>query len=238
MVNRRRLTLHTPGRFGSLALLCLLWLVACRRPATQIVLFVDTDAPLDRPVNVEVFSFAGAVPTTDIATRANAVVMGSLRLVRGNNGRDTFTAGGSIGVIPPADTSINAVTVWVRASIAASATAPAVLMDRAALLTFVRGRAGTARISLPIRCGDASVGCSSVSAAECTVSVRCREQGATCGDMGECVAPEVAVATAENDGAVEDTPSRMIDAISARGCAVRPNGYTKRDGCAYGHGRA
>jgi hypothetical protein len=45
----------------------------------------------------------------------------------------------------------------------------------------------TLRVFFPIACGDHAIGCETVDAAHCNVSTRCAEQGATCGDQGECV---------------------------------------------------
>ncbi len=198
--------------FTLLALLVL----GCRTPATQVQLFLDTDSPVDRAITIEVFSFNGSVAPTSLLSRANAVVQGSLRLLRVNQPSDTFIAGGSIGVVPPSDRTNNTVTLWIRATVAATATSPAVLLDRAARVSFVRGRTGTARVFLPLRCGDSSVGCSSVGAAQCTVSVRCREQNATCGDLGECVPVEIPVVILGGDGGVLDAPTEPIDASAYR----------------------
>ncbi len=203
---------------GVVSLLALVaWLLAgCRTPATQIQLFIDTDSPIERPVTVDVFSFNGAVPPSELSTRAAFVSMGSLRLARLNTPMDTFIAGGSIGVVPPTDRGVNTVTLWLRATVAATPTSPAVLIDRAVRVSFVRGRSGTARVFLPLRCGDASVGCVSVDAAQCTVSVRCREQNATCGDLGECVRAEVPVSGTGEDGGVDDVPTSGLDASTGR----------------------
>ncbi len=197
-------------------LLATLLATACRTPATQVQLFIDTDAPLDRGVTIEVFSFRGAVPASELAMRAHFVTMGTLRLVRVNSALDTFVAGGSIGVLPPADGTTNAVTLWLRATFAATPNSPPLVVDRAAAVRFIRGSSRTGRVFLRLSCGDQAVGCVSVSAAQCTVSVRCREQNATCGDLGECVAVEIPVAGPDSDGAVDDTPTSGVDATSMR----------------------
>ena len=80
-------------RLACFILCVFLPIASCRTPATQIQLFIDTDAPVDRPLTLEVFSFSGSVAPSELTTRAIMVSVGSLRLVRINNLIDTFTAG-------------------------------------------------------------------------------------------------------------------------------------------------
>ena len=118
-----------------------------------------------------------------------------------------------MGVIPPVDAT--PATLWIRTTFAATATAPEVRTDRSARISFVRGRSGTARLFLPIRCGDRSVGCVSVRPELCTVSVRCREQNTTCGDFGECSGVDLPVLFAGEDAAMTDAVTG-VDALSGR----------------------
>lgn len=198
-------------------------LASCRTPATQIQLFIGTDSSSDRPINVEIVSFAGVVQPSELQSRSDGLSMGFVRLNRNGMGMGTFTAGGSVGILPPSETQRGGasgpevVTVWIKANIASTLTSPEIRLDRAARLSFVRGRSGTARVFLPVRCGDRSVGCRTVGAEYCTVSVWCREQNATCGDSGECVAPELPVAFTGPDGAIEDSGTAPgTDATSNR----------------------
>jgi hypothetical protein len=193
---------------------------SCRSPATQIQLVMDTDADRARPMTVEVLSFAGRVPPSELAMRALTRVDGITRFQRNAAGQGSFTAGETIGVLPTpgwlestaADRAL--VTLWIRATFAATDRSPEVRSDRVAQMFFVRNRSGTARVVLPIRCGDPSVGCISVAASQCTVSVRCREQNATCGDQGECVSPELSVDYGDDAGAADG--GATVDASSGR----------------------
>lgn len=190
-------------------------MMSCRTPATQIQLFIDTDAPADRSLNLDVYAFQGLVNPTDLPTRAQMHMgaIGHVALSRNELGRGTFVAGGSLGIVPAAMGDRDSVTLWVTAAIAPTATSPAISLERAARVSFVRGRSGTARLFLRIACGDQALGCTSVSANDCTVGVRCREQNAACGDQGECVAPELPVTLPAEDGAVQD--SGMVSAVDA-----------------------
>ncbi len=193
-------------------------ITGCRSPATQIELFIDSDAPLNRPVQLRIHSFAGVVAPGELPSRAAlAGAAGETLLTRDGAQMGGLNFGGSIGVLPVRTADTGPVTLWLRATVAATATSPEIRMERAARFQFVRGQRGTARIFFALRCGDAAGGCTTVSASECTVSVRCREQNATCGDQGECVAPEVPVAIPELDGAIQDVPSSVIaDVTSGR----------------------
>lgn len=208
------------ARRRSLALLSIGALVAsCRSPATQIQLVMDTDADRARAMSVEVLSFKGLVRPSEIAARSLTRVDGISRFERNTVGEGSFTAGGTIGVLPAprwfeSEASDRAVvTLWIRSTFAATERAPEVRTDRVAQVTFTRNRSGTARVLLPLRCGDLSVGCVSVAPSLCTVSVRCREQNATCGDQGECVSPELAVDYGDDAGASE---AGAVDASSGR----------------------
>jgi hypothetical protein len=124
---------------------------------------------------------------------------------------------GSVGILPSQADLSAPVTVWIRATVAATASAPALLLDRVARVSFLRNQTATARVFLALRCADTALGCTSVSAEACTVSVRCREQNATCGDLGECVAPEPVLTTLQPDGAIADATVPMeVDVQSGR----------------------
>lgn len=186
----------------------LAYVASCRAPSTEIELFIDSDAPADRTLRLQIRSFPGAVLPSDLMNRValdgpNAETV----LNRDVSGVGTLMLGGSVGILPirPGDT--NAVTVWLRATVGATPRSPEVRIDRSLRMTFTRGERGIARVFLPMRCGEPAVGCTSVVQAECTVSVRCREQNATCGDRGECVSPDLSPMIQ-----ARDVPSVGVDA--------------------------
>lgn len=201
----------------ALVLTLLAMVGGCRSPATQVELFLDSDAPPTRAVRVRIRSFAGSIAPSDVPARAAAVGdVGETVLDTANPGMATLTLGGSLGILPSRTGDISPVTLWLRASVAASASTPEVLLDRVVRFSFARGQRGTVRVFLPLRCGDTAVGCTSVSAAACTVSVRCREQNATCGDQGECVNPEVIPVIAQDDAGGADSVPAPVDASTGR----------------------
>lgn len=181
---------------------------------------MDTDADRTRPMTVEVLSYRGLVRPSEIEARSTRRVDSVTRFSRNGAGEGSFVAGGSVGVVPApkwfesSDSDRAYVTLWIRSTFAATERSPEVRSDRVAQVLFVRNRTGTARVVLPIRCGDPSVGCLTVASSQCTVSVRCREQNATCGDQGECVSPELAIDYGDDGGARDG--AAPFDATSGR----------------------
>lgn len=204
----------------------------CRTVATEVELFIDSDVAADRPVTLRILSFKGNVSSDEIAARAVALGTQNELVLRRNGGAmSTLVLGGSIGVLPAEAGLEGGVTLWLRATFGATATAPEVPIDRVAHLSFVPQRRGTARIYLALSCGDLALGCTSVSAGQCTVSVRCREQGATCGDNGECVTPEVAVTLPGQDAAMD---SIGVDATTMRADSGAVDAMDAMDGISGG----
>jgi hypothetical protein len=167
-------------------------LAGCRTPATQVMLALDTDVPATRAMELTIASVRGVVPSSELPALFARRALSVVTLRRGPGG--SITLPGSIGLLPAGAGDVTPVTVWIRARVEASASAPETRIERVAVLPFVRGSAGEARVFLPIRCGDRAVGCTSAPDAECTVAVRCRERNATCGDDGACVPTVVPVA--------------------------------------------
>ncbi len=188
----------------------------CRSQATSIDLIMDTDIPQDRPIRLRVVAINGAVAPQDLPS---TVV--SRALMDFTFSQETLDGGvlrfpASVGVVPPMGGPNGPVTLWVRASVSARVGAPQVELERVVTLRFLRNQRASARVFLPLSCNDPSSGCTSVLAANCTVSVRCREQGATCGDNGDCVRPEVTVAGPDG-GEPIDVSISPLDVTSGRG---------------------
>lgn len=171
-----------------LAALALVTAAACRAPATQIELALATDAPVGRRIEIRTVSVRGIVEPSQLAARA-AEGLFEASITREILAQPTEI--GSVGVLPVERGSASPVTVWIRAKLLATPREPEVSIDRVAQLRFVPRRPQFARVFLTFRCADRAGGCSSVSPENCTVSVRCREQGTTCGDEGGCVSPEL-----------------------------------------------
>jgi len=187
---------------------------ACVRPATEVVVLLDTDAPLSRELEVR---------ATLVAEGYDA---GVARWVRGGGALDaislpaSFTARPALGLPPN-----HSATLVVDARLRASPDSPTELRWRRTMrFSFVPERRTMLRINLSPRCGLIVSGCTSVSAAQCTVSTLCEERGETCGDEGVCVRTAVVPqpfdgdATApRRDGATDATldrpaPDGSIDA--------------------------
>lgn len=216
-IERRRVAVkHCGYACASTPLLALISILVvsgagCRRPATVVELIIGTDAPPDRAFEVQVLSLRGAVSPTEVEPLVRARALASTTIARPPN-----TAELPLITLLPAPNSDGApITVWIRARASASAAAPEVVIDRVLQLAFIAQSRGRARVFLPLRCGDRAIGCTSVGGEQCTVSIRCREQGATCGDLGECVAPEIIVES-DRDGAVIDGATPTIDATTGR----------------------
>ncbi len=178
-------------------------LIACRYPATEVLVVIDSDAPADR-----VLTLSATVVGSDAADGGNRM------WVRGASASGGITLPASFGVTPRAAGAAEAITLRVEASLAAGARGePAVRFLREARFRLSPRNPGVLRIFLPMACGNAATGCTSVSAADCTVAVRCTERMQTCGDRGECVSPETTpVPTALDDGSVHSGTDGALDA--------------------------
>jgi hypothetical protein len=201
---------------------------ACRSIPTQIELIVDTDAPSERQIELRVLSVRGIASPAQLAELAESRALVDRVLLRSSTVDvpvgQRLTLPGSVTLLPASSGSTEPVTVWLRARIAATATAPEILLDRVLYLSFIRGAHGYARAFLPVRCGDRATDCTSVAAPLCTVSTRCREQGATCGDLGECITPSVVVSSLPEGGVVNDASAVEVDAT-----VMRTDAGTDRD---------
>lgn len=177
---------------------------------------MDSDAPMDRAMTVRIAVLPGVVDPERLEEQLRLHPDSrELTLTRDDQGMGTLSLPGSVGIVPRITGSTDTVTAWVRASLPARGTAPGVELDRVVRFPFVRGQRGTVRVYLPVRCADRAVDCTSVSDELCTVSIRCREQGATCGDLGECVQVDVPVRPPDA-GTMFDAAPRTVDVATGR----------------------
>ena len=184
-----------------LALLLLTALVAgCQTGATQVVVTLGTDAPLDRAIVIR-----ATVRTGD--------------RILGNGGVASWTRGESIDggirlpgtftVVPAADGPRDqVVTLVLEASLATGAQGePARGFRRIVRFTFTPRTTTALPIYLSLACANPAVGCS---AAGCTLSQLCEERGQTCGDLGECVDQMVTPLPSDAGGIPIDIAGREI----------------------------
>ncbi|MEI8256099.1 MAG: hypothetical protein WCJ30_10555, partial [Deltaproteobacteria bacterium] len=179
-------------------------LSGCVRHATSVEVALGTDAPPDRALTISAF-----VRTIDDAT--SFAHDPAARFQYGGPGGDAGGSfGGSFAVVPRSGQVRGAaIELRIEAVLSATASAPEQRMSRQARFAFVPETTQLARLFMPIACANPSTGCSHVDPGACTVSLRCEDQGLTCGDDGVCVAPEVALVPRSDAG--EDIIPRPAD---------------------------
>lgn len=121
---------------------------------------------------------------------------------------------GSFSVRPPSGwNGVDPVELALFAEVGPSASAPSVSFRRRVSLSILRNRAGYVRVFLPVRCGQSSTDCTRTALAQCTVAAACDERAMTCGDEGQCVAPELEV--------IERPADAATDALAQRDASTR-----------------
>ncbi|MEI8258650.1 MAG: MopE-related protein, partial [Deltaproteobacteria bacterium] len=166
---------------------------SCVYPATEVLVVLDSDAPPTRALSINATVHHGRAATG--TAMPHAWVFG---------GFSALQLPSSFAVTPNAgDPRDEPVTVVIDAQLAGgSSLEPTVTFRRTATFSLGFHRASRLPIFLAVACGNPSTGCTSVPAAQCTLSVRCEEQGLTCGDRAECT--QVAVTPQPlDDAAVE-----------------------------------
>lgn len=148
---------------------------ACVYPPTSLLVLLDTDVPAERAMSVRVTARApnstmGAQRDWLFSTTTGQLLPASFALVP--------RAGGALD---------ETVTLEVEARVAPLVLGdPPVVLRTGAQPRFVPHDPQTVRIFLSLQCASATVGCRSVSAADCTQQVLCEEQGQVCGEGGRC----------------------------------------------------
>ncbi len=179
-------------------------------------MLTDTNVPPSRAMQVRVYAFEGTLTPLDLLGRAPVDPMASFS--RDASGEGSLRLPGSFTVIPKANRTSNAVTLWIRVVVGATTFAPETNFDRVVRFSFSRQQPLLSRVFLNASCGDQAVGCTTVSESECTADQVCAELGATCGDEGECVLPEVNTVADDRDAANDDdvpNPQR-VDVVLQR----------------------
>lgn len=195
--------------------------IHCRAAPTQVELIVGTDAPPSRSIELSVYSFDGVLPAP-VAVRWAADATPNFRFESYGLQRVGDLVG-SIGLLPSKssrDARSSTVTVLLRARFQQTPNAPSATVEHVWNVTMLRGLRGTTRVNLSLTCANAAAGCTSVPASACTVSVRCIEQGLTCGASGQCVEPELPVSYGNDAGA--DGGERLDGASGRVVLAPRP----------------
>jgi alpha-tubulin suppressor-like RCC1 family protein len=207
----------------------------CIAPATELTLRFDTNIAASRQPTLRVFAFDGSLGAAEALRRSATAQPLFLDSELGRR-----WAPGSVTISPreggPRD---GFVTLWMVVTANADGLQPAMRLTRMARARFVRGTSQQARIFFNARCVDSAVGCTSVPAERCTVSERCVEQGATCGDQGECVDVELPTSVGRDaeppdvepraDASAQRVDAQTIDSVALDADAGPEAGFDARD---------
>ncbi|MDP3276177.1 MAG: hypothetical protein Q8Q09_13340 [Deltaproteobacteria bacterium] len=151
----------------------------CLARATGVEVVVGTNAPVDR-LEARVFVRVPGTPWMQSTAR-----MFRMPLDR------TSGSAGSFAVIPAAGSARDgAVEVRVEA-LGVTDQGVSIALSGVRRFRFAPHQQQVIRMYLPVECAAPSRECTTVSAAECTLSLRCEERGLTCEAGGVCVTPEV-----------------------------------------------
>jgi hypothetical protein len=163
-------------------------LVACRTPATSVLVEYETNVPFERIVDFRAQVQRGEAT---IDTLAGVVA----RLIDPASQR--LQPAGSFA-IRPASSATN--DERVTAAIELTGTS-GLRLRRLLRVQMIRGVSQRVRVYLSLDCAALSSGCTRVGSPQCTIAARCEELGLTCGDQGQCVAPDL-IAQQEGDATV------------------------------------
>ncbi len=213
---------------------------ACIYRATEVRVVLGTNAPIERTLTVRATVYrTGAMAIEDPISTHTWLRGGAV-------GRAVLP--GTFTVVPGSGNPRNLpTTLQIDASLeAGSPTEPPITFRRIVRFAFVPNTPMRLPIFLAVECGNPSAGCTTVDRAHCTVSVRCEEQNATCGDLGECVSRDVTVLPLDGgpmdggplDGGPMDA-SRSDTGVcteGAPGCPLPDDGVPGPDGAPFDGG--
>lgn len=150
-------------------------------------------------MQLRVYAFEGTLTPIELASRPLGPPL--LELARDEANVGTLQLPGSFAVVPKPGRRSDAVTLWMRVQVGGTPTAPATAFDRVVRFSYAPRQPLFSRVFLNSGCADQAVGCFRVPDSECTVAQVCAEIGATCGDDGECVLPEITTVPDDRDAA-------------------------------------
>lgn len=182
---------------------------ACRYRPTQITLLVDGDPPASRAATVTIATLEGAASYEQLR---GALATPSVTLT---SSAQQSLFGNTFSIVPKAGAARTG-TVSLLAVYDAPATQsePALHIERMHRMAFVERVPQQGYLRFASACAARATDCAAtVAPEECTVSRRCIEQGATCGDNGECVRWELPL-TAIPVGTMLDGSSAFDASVS------------------------
>lgn len=163
---------------------------ACRTPATEVTIVIDTDAPARRTLSLRVFARNAAMAGADAASASDGASGADASLwIESARARIP----GSFTVVPASGGDRSAMTeleLMADVGAGASASEPAVALRRRVRFRFSPQTSQLVRVQLSLRCGERSSGCAQSAGDACTVQQVCEERGLTCGERGRCVSIE------------------------------------------------
>ena len=176
-------------------------LVACTYGATETLVTIDTDAPIDRALTITVQASGATMASGDAG----------IQVIRGG-ANPTATLPGSFGVVPNGASS-GSVTLTITAQLDGNSSQPPIAFRRIARFSFVAHSTTAIPVFLAIGCGNLTTGCTQATGSQCTVSEYCEEQGQTCGDDGHCVSQQVVPTPSDGGLLVVSRESGVGDAV-------------------------
>jgi hypothetical protein len=213
-----------------LALALVAALAGCVRPATELLVTLDTDTPADRAIALAVVVRAG--PDGGSAVR---------RWRRDPGGTDGIAFPASFAVVPRAGGARDEeVVLEVEVHVGAGpAGEPELDFRRVVRTRFAPQQTSRVRVFLSVACGVLTTGCRAAPAEACTLSAYCEEHGLTCGERGACVMPDVAPRVDPPDvGAAPDAGSSIDAAPDAPVAADAVDAADAADGAPVDDGAA
>jgi hypothetical protein len=198
----------------------------------MVFVTLDTDAPLDRLMTMQIVAQRPVPGRPDVRV-----------ILRGGGGASAVTTPATFSVIPATGASLDEpARLVVDARLEGTGTQPPIAFRRTMRFRFTSSTTTYLPLFLSTGCGAPSLGCTTVAAGACTVSVRCEEQGLTCGDDARCVPIDVTPSPTQADGGTTvmdagidvaprpDASSRdadvamdaAIDAATDAGCECAP----------------
>lgn len=183
---------------------------SCITPATEVLVQLDTDAPLGRTLTIR-------VQVAEVGHPAQRMHL----FTRGGALGDTNLPGSFAVVTGAGEDLTQPLTLTIEAELAAGANGESsVTFRRIARFTFTPHVSTTIPIFLAISCGSMTTGCTNAAVA-CTLSERCEEMNMTCGDRGACVS-QIVMPTPFDAGARTDANDVARDAASDTGAVDAP----------------
>ncbi len=193
--------------------------VGCSYRPTQALVYVDTNVSAERVMSLSIASAAGDVSIERL--RASR-----LETARGDRSRPLFP--GSFALVPKqGGPRGGAQSLLARLEVEATATQPALVIERYHRVALIERTPLDAYVRFNATCAASTTGCRTATGSACTVSLRCLEQGLTCGDDGACVAIELPTQPSSDAGpgfdATPDAAPSAMDASSEDAAIPAPD---------------